>query len=252
MTRLLRVHLSSSALVAAVTLAPVVSVAHAAEQTVTVSSDRFAPATVTVGQGDTLRWNNTGGFHNVHFDDGSFVQPSMPDNTLWSASRAFSTPGTFAYYCEAHGGPNGFGMSGTVVVNPATAPPGAPPAPPAPVLPVADRAAPSVALGVKGRQKILQRGALVITARVDEPSIVTASGAIATPGASKALRLIKARRQLAPGVGVKLKLRVPRKHVRVLRRLLRRKARMVARVAVTARDSAGNERTLKRKLRVER
>ena len=32
--------------------------------------------------------------------------------------RTFTTPGTFRYYCQVHGGPNGVGMSGTVTVNP--------------------------------------------------------------------------------------------------------------------------------------
>jgi plastocyanin len=95
--------------------------AHAANQTVTVGSgcaNTFTQAAVTVLLGESVTWNNQCGFHNVHFDDGSFVQPSPPQSAPWTVSRTFTNTGTFRYYCEVHGGPNGTGMSGTVTVNP--------------------------------------------------------------------------------------------------------------------------------------
>ena len=64
-----------------------------------------------------VTWNNGSGLHNVHFDDNSFDMPPSPSSSAWSVSRTFTSPGTFRYYCEAHGGPNGVGMSGTVWVN---------------------------------------------------------------------------------------------------------------------------------------
>ncbi len=92
--------------------------AGAADQTVSATpSNQFVPRSVTVDIGDTVTWNNTGGFHDVVFDDGSFSQPSPPSGNLWSVSRDFSAPGTFGYYCSIHGGPNGLGMSGAVTVN---------------------------------------------------------------------------------------------------------------------------------------
>jgi len=92
--------------------------ASAANQTVTASpSNTFSPSTVTINQGDTVTWNNGGGLHNVHFDDGSFDMPATPSSAAWSVSRMFTAPGTFRYYCEIHGGPGGSGMSGTVWVN---------------------------------------------------------------------------------------------------------------------------------------
>jgi plastocyanin len=91
--------------------------AFAADQTVTAnSSNQFTPANVTVSEGDTVTWNNTGGFHNVHFDDGSYIQPPSAQFAPWSVSRQFTAAGTFRYYCEIHGGPNGVDMSGTVTV----------------------------------------------------------------------------------------------------------------------------------------
>jgi plastocyanin len=93
-------------------------------QTVTAqtvgTSNTFTPSTVTVFQGETVTWNNGGGFHNVKFDDGSFTQPPSPSTAAWKVSRTFDTPGSFRYYCQVHGGPGGVGMSGIVNVTAAT------------------------------------------------------------------------------------------------------------------------------------
>jgi len=101
-------------------LAPSAS-ALAANTTVTLdSSNTFTPATVTVFQGETVTWNNTGGFHNVKFDDGSYTQPASPASAPWTVARTFTTAGSFRYYCQVHGGPGGTGMSGIVNVTAAT------------------------------------------------------------------------------------------------------------------------------------
>lgn len=91
-----------------------------------ISEDfRFRPAQVAIPVGETVAWRNTGAFpHNVKFDDGSFEEPSSPSSTSWTVRRTFNTAGTFAYYCEQHGGPGGSGMAGTVTVQGG---PGAPP-----------------------------------------------------------------------------------------------------------------------------
>ena len=90
----------------------------AANQTVTANpSLTFSPNSVVINQGDTVTWNNTGGLHNVHFDDNSFIMPSSPSTAAWSVNRTFNTPGMFRYYCQVHGSPNGGGMSGIVWVN---------------------------------------------------------------------------------------------------------------------------------------
>jgi plastocyanin len=92
--------------------------AHAANQTVSATpSNTFTPKDVTVDLGNMVTWNNTGGIHNVHFDDGTFDMPASPSSTAWSVSRTFTAAGLYRYYCEFHGGPNGTGMSGTVTVN---------------------------------------------------------------------------------------------------------------------------------------
>jgi plastocyanin len=90
----------------------------AANQTVTAQPTlTFSPSSVVINQGDTVTWNNGGGLHNVHFDDGTFDMPATPSSAAWSVSNTFNSPGMFRYYCEVHGGPNGAGMSGVVWVN---------------------------------------------------------------------------------------------------------------------------------------
>ena len=92
----------------------------AANQTVTVGQtiNSFTPANVTITAGDTVTWNNVNGFHNVHFDNGLFDQPASPTGAPWTVANTFTTTGTYRYYCELHGSPNGGGMSGTVAVKP--------------------------------------------------------------------------------------------------------------------------------------
>jgi plastocyanin len=85
----------------------------AVDQTVNAtSSNDFTPSAITIDVGDTVTWNNIGGEHNVHFDDGSFDQPANPADSRWTVQRTFNTPGGFSYVCEEHSN-----MTGTVTVN---------------------------------------------------------------------------------------------------------------------------------------
>ena len=103
---------------AMIALAVSASPTMAANQTVTVGQtiNTFTPANVSITAGDTVTWNNIAGFHNVHLDNNSFDQPASPANAPWTVANTFNTTGTYRYYCEIHGGPNGAGMSGTVAV----------------------------------------------------------------------------------------------------------------------------------------
>src|SRR5688500_2828267 len=88
----------------------------AADAAVTASGTSFSPGEVTVAPGEKVTWTNPQqGLHNVHFEDGQFDVPADPTGS-WppDVSRTFPTPGTYAYYCEFHGGPGGAGMSGEV------------------------------------------------------------------------------------------------------------------------------------------
>lgn len=92
--------------------------ASAADESVTAtSSSTFSPNHVAIDIGDTVTWNNGGGFHNVKFDDGSFEEPADPDVTSWTVKRTFNKAGSFRYVCEAH---ESSGMVGHVEVRDAT------------------------------------------------------------------------------------------------------------------------------------
>jgi plastocyanin len=93
------------------------------------SNDTFSNAEVTVTQGGSVTFSNSGGRHNVRFDGEATGDPSPANTTAWSFARQFGTVGDFRFYCEVHGGPNGQGMSGIVHVVAAGGPPpgGGPP-----------------------------------------------------------------------------------------------------------------------------
>jgi plastocyanin len=225
--------------------------ARAANQTVTATiSNEFTPAAVTVLQGESVTWNNVGGgLHNVLFDDNSFDRPPDPDTSSWTEARSFSTPGTFRYYCEAHGGPNGAGMSGTVTVQAPGAIPAPGPAQPQPV--AADKTAPALKLGGRGTQQVLRQRSVAVVVEADEASTVVARGMISVPGSNRIIRLKKASKQVAKGAKVKLDLRLSKPKLRSLRRAFRKRPRLTASVTVTGSDQAGNRRSAKRRIKLK-
>ena len=104
------------------TLALPMALADAAEHVVTAYSNlTFSPASITIHQGDTIRFENGGGAHNVHADDDRFIcsvnctTDNAPSSTQWSVVVRFDEIGIFGYYCDKHGGTGG-GMRGSVVV----------------------------------------------------------------------------------------------------------------------------------------
>lgn len=142
MRRVSRARLGVAALVVAGCVAAIPAIA--ADQAVTANPDNtFTPRNVTVSAGESVRWTNSGGEHNVKFEDGRFEQPSEPATPdSWPATppqRTFTAPGTYRYYCESHGDVGGVGMAGTVTVEQASTPGvpggGTPPAPMVPAVP---------------------------------------------------------------------------------------------------------------------
>jgi plastocyanin len=85
--------------------------------------NQFSPATVhvQVGQAVTWAWDEGATGHNVT-PDADIPEPES-GTALFSAPHSytftFTEAGTYRYYCLAHGGPNGTGMSGVVIVDPA-------------------------------------------------------------------------------------------------------------------------------------
>jgi plastocyanin len=89
-------------------------------------NDVFSPAKTAVKPGETVTFTNSGGEHNVIWNDGK--EPSEPsaeavDSSRWppvgGVARTFPNSGKYRYYCVAHGDRNvDFGMVGYVYVNP--------------------------------------------------------------------------------------------------------------------------------------
>jgi plastocyanin len=104
--------------------------ASAANHVVTANSNRtFTPATLTIAAGDTVTFQNGGGFHNARSDPGAITMFRCANgcdgqvggngnlsSNAWTATVSFPTAGTIRYFCDEHGGPNGVGMSGLITV----------------------------------------------------------------------------------------------------------------------------------------
>lgn len=81
----------------------------------------FTPAYLLIYQGDSVKFVNAGGLHNVHADDNRFIcslncsTNNAPSTAAWEATVRFDRLGSFGYYCEAHGDLNS-GMRGLVEV----------------------------------------------------------------------------------------------------------------------------------------
>jgi len=92
-------------------------------QTATVnatSSLAFTPGNVSVAVGGTVTFDFGTVGHNVYFDNSAAGAPAdIPGvNANMTATRTFSTPGTYEYSCHIHPG-----MKGSVVVGSSSAPP---------------------------------------------------------------------------------------------------------------------------------
>jgi plastocyanin len=89
---------------------------------VTANEDMtFTPASITIHQGDSIRFENAGGVHNVHADDDSFIcslncnTSNAPSDEPWSVVVRFNRLGTIGYFCDEHGNTTS-GMRGSVRV----------------------------------------------------------------------------------------------------------------------------------------
>lgn len=106
-------------LLAALALTPA---ARATVYAVTANPDlTFTPASITIRQGDSIRFSNAGGVHNVHADNNRFIcsvnctTDNAPSGDAWSDVVRFNQVGTFGYYCDQHGNTTS-GMRGSITV----------------------------------------------------------------------------------------------------------------------------------------
>lgn len=90
---------------------------------VDVVNFRYTPNDVTINVGDTVRWTNSGGQHNVWADNDSFGNEISFSN--WTFSHTFNSAGDFRYYCQAHSAPGAdinINMNGIIRVRAAEPP----------------------------------------------------------------------------------------------------------------------------------
>lgn len=74
----------------------------------------YSPTQVTIAVGDTVEWQGDFSSHPLVSDDG--LWPTHSTGMVFDF--AFTTPGTFRFHCQVHGGPNGIGMAGEVIALP--------------------------------------------------------------------------------------------------------------------------------------
>ena len=110
------------------------------------------------------------------------------------------------------------------------------------VPPGADKVTDFSYLDASSPQKI---GKLFVEAQMAEPGTVTATGTVKVPNASKVYRFKTASAKVFPGTRVKLRLRLPKKALKVVKKALKRGKKLKAKVTVTAKDLAGNTHSAK-------
>jgi plastocyanin len=83
--------------------------------TILLQDNEFHPQKLTIRAGTTVSWiNKDPQFRTVRSDDGLFQSSSLAIGQMFSFT--FDQPGTYQYYCEPNGGPDGEGMSGVITV----------------------------------------------------------------------------------------------------------------------------------------
>jgi hypothetical protein len=114
-----------------------------------------------------------------------------------------------------------------------------------------DRRRPHLNVSIRRLQRILRWSGLVFRAACDEPCRIAATARVSGRGVKRRLILQASRSLPANRVG-KLKLTAPSRTFTALRRWLKHRKRLTARITVTATDAAGNRRTSKWKIRAKR
>ena len=110
----------------------------------------------------------------------------------------------------------------------------------------ADTARPALRTSVNGLRTLAGRRRLRIAVRTDEPVNAVLTGRL------RGIASFKTARVRLPAGRTVVKLTISRRTARRLRAALRRKPRVIAALAVTLRDDAGNERRTTRRLKIRR
>jgi hypothetical protein len=107
-----------------------------------------------------------------------------------------------------------------------------------------DSAAPKLKLSAEGRQKVTK---LAVAVRLNEAARLTVSATVNVPSGSRVLRFKTVKRQLKAGVRTTVRLKLSRKNLARVKRALRARRKLTAKVSLRATDAAGNRSKLARK-----
>jgi hypothetical protein len=120
--------------------------------------------------------------------------------------------------------------------------------------PPGDTSAPILRATFSGRQRVFdQRGDLIVYATCDEDCSLFSFGTVSVPkAAASVFRLGKAHTHTRPGKRAKLRLRVPKRSYKIIKRALKLGERVTANVTIRAKDPTGNKRFSRRKIRLVR
>lgn len=100
-----------------VSLVVMASWADAATVEMRLRNNVFVPNAVTINVGDTVRFLNEQGFHDVVADDGSFSRPAA--SGAWTFERTFTQAGVVPVFCSVHstaGTPINAGMNARITI----------------------------------------------------------------------------------------------------------------------------------------
>jgi hypothetical protein len=190
--------------------------------------------------------------------DGYFLAPIYQD-VLGDATTYLSPvqlpPGTYYVHVAAYDPNNCVDPTAPECIDEFSSPPVAvtfPPDPPAPAPPPPPRPPPPPppdtvttfsALSAPSRQKVAK---LYVLAGMGERGTLTARGSVSVPGASKVYKFKTVSANAVPGASVRLKLKLPAKALKAVKKALKRHKKLKAKLTIVAKDLAGNAKTEKR------
>ncbi len=108
-----------------------------------------------------------------------------------------------------------------------------------------DKTAPTIGLTASASQRVLRQKNVKVAVKVNEAATVTGQARISVPGASAVIRTKKKTLQVAAGSKKTLRLSFSSKNLSKIKKALRKRGKLTAKVTVTATDKAGNKRTAK-------
>ena len=125
--------------------------------------------------------------------------------------------------------------------NAATTPscPSTPAPPPGPT--TGDKTPPVLKILRSRRQRVLKTHYVKISVVPNEVAVVTARATVSIPGAARVFRLHSTTRQTLAGKRITLHMRISKKTLGKIRRALRHRKFLTAKITVTARDATGNK-----------